>query len=104
VYAIIEAGGHQVKVEPGASVVIDRQPGQLGEEIVFERVLFVEKDGGDIFAGTPFVPDARVIGVLQGETKGPKIRVFKRKRRKGMRRTKGHRTQLTRVDVKEILL
>jgi len=91
VYAIIEAGGHQVKVEPGVSVVIDHRPGQLGEEIVFERVLFV-------------VPNARVIGVLQGETKGPKIRVFKRKRRKGMRRTKGHRTQLTRVDVKAILL
>ena len=103
-YAIIQAGGHQVKVEPGAHVFIDHRPCQPGEEVVFDHVLLVETDGGDVVAGAPFVPDARVVGVLQGDAKGPKIRVFTKKRRKGMRRTKGHRTQLTRVHVKEIVV
>ena len=54
-------------------------------------MLLVEKDGGEIVAGSPFVANARVTAVVDGEKRGPKIRVFKKKRRKGMRRTKGHR-------------
>ena len=52
-------------------------------------MLLVENDGGDVFAGAPFVANARVLAVVEGETRGPKIRVFKKKRRKGMRRTNG---------------
>ena len=52
-------------------------------------MLLVEKDGGEIVAGAPFVANARVVGVVDGEARGPKIRVFKKKRRKGMRRTQG---------------
>ncbi len=51
----------------------------------------------------PFVEGARVVGVVAGETRGPKIRVFKKKRRKGMRRTLGHRSELTRVRVTDIV-
>jgi len=65
-------------------------------------VLLVEKDGGQVLTGAPYVADARVIGVVSGEARGPKIRVFKKKRRKGMRRTKGHRSVLTRVMIREI--
>ena len=57
------------------------------------------KDAGDILAGAPFVANARVLGVVDGEARGPKIRVFKKKRRKGMRRTKGHRATFTRIRV-----
>ena len=57
-----------------------------------------------MLAGAPFVANAKVIGVVDGESRGPKIRVFKKKRRKGMRRTKGHRSTYTRVRVKEILV
>ena len=57
-------------------------------------MLLVEKDGGEVLAGAPFVANARVVAVVEGETRGPKIRVFKKKRRKGMRRTKGHRAVL----------
>ena len=53
------------------------------------RCSLLEKDGGEVLAGAPFVANARVVGVVDGETRGPKIRVFKKKRRKGMRRTKG---------------
>ena len=106
-YAIIESGGRQVKVTPGALVEIDRIDAQPGDEVSIDRVLFVQKDdkdGGAMFAGAPFVANAKVLAVVDGESRGPKIRVFKKKRRKGMRRTKGHRSTLTLVRIKEIQL
>lgn len=103
-YAIIQSGGRQVRVDPGAVVTLDRLAAQPGQEVTFDRVLFVEKDGGQVLAGAPYVANARVIGVVDGEARGPKIRVFKKKRRKGMRRTKGHRSVLTRVAIKEIVV
>jgi large subunit ribosomal protein L21 len=107
VFAIIESGGRQVKVTPGSIVEVDRVDAQPGDEVTIDRVLFVlndDKDGGEMFAGSPFVANAKVVGVVDGESRGPKIRVFKKKRRKGMRRTKGHRSTLTRVRIKEIQL
>jgi large subunit ribosomal protein L21 len=64
----------------------------------------VEKDGGEVVAGSPFVANAKVLGVVEGESRGPKIRVFKKKRRKGMRRTKGHRSTYTRIRVTDIVV
>src|SRR5205823_12667385 len=103
-YAIIQTGGRQVKVTPGAVVLIEGTAGEPGAELTNDRVLLVEKDGGEILAGAPFVAQARVVAVVEGEARGPKIRVFKKKRRKGMRRTKGHRATYTRVRIKDILL
>ncbi len=98
-FAIIQSGGRQVKVAPGTVITVDRFNARPGDEVSIDRVLFLEKDGGEVIAGAPFVANVRVIGVVDGETRGPKIRVFKKKRRKGMRRTKGHRSTLTRVRV-----
>ena len=103
-FAIIESGGRQVKVTPGSIVEVDRIDAQPGDEVSIDRVLFLEKDGGEVFAGAPFVANVKVLGVVDGESRGPKIRVFKKKRRKGMRRTKGHRAVYTRVAIKEILV
>ena len=103
-YAIVQAGGRQVKVTPGGSATLDGTAGEPGAELTFGQVLLVEKEGGEVLAGAPFVANARVTAVVEGETRGPKIRVFKKKRRKGMRRTKGHRAFYTRVTIKEILL
>lgn len=103
-YAIIKSRGHQVKVAPGGVVMVDGTVGEPGAELTLEEVLFVEKDGGEILAGAPFVANARITAVVEGEARGPKIRVFKKKRRKGMRRTKGHRSVFTRVRIKEILI
>lgn len=103
-YAIVQAGGRQVRVAPGATVVVDGTAGVPGAELTLDRVLLVEGDGGDVRAGAPFVPNARVLALVEGETRGPKIRVFKKKRRKGMRRTKGHRATYTRLRIKDILL
>ena len=103
-YAIVQCGGHQVKMSPGATLVVDRVDGEKGAEVSFDQVLMVEKDGGELMAGAPFLAGARVVAVVDGVARGPKIRVFKKKRRKGMRRTKGHRSTYTRVTVRDIVL
>ena len=103
-YAIVQCGGHQVKMIPGATIVVDKIDGEKGGEVSFDQVLMVEKDGGELMAGAPFLAGARVVAVVDGVARGPKIRVFKKKRRKGMRRTKGHRSTYTRVTVKDIVL
>ena len=102
-YAIVQCGGHQVKMVPGSTVTVDRLPGEVGADVSFDQVLLVAKDSGEIVTGAPYVADARVVGVIEAESRGPKIRVFMKKRRKGSRRTIGHRSDLTRVRVKEIV-
>ena len=103
-YAIIQSGGRQVRVSPGAMVDVDHFVGNAGDEVSVTNVLFVGKDGGDIVIGAPFVSGAKVVAVIEGESRGPKIRVFKKKRRKGMRKTRGHRSVYTRLLVKEIVI
>jgi large subunit ribosomal protein L21 len=102
VYAIIQAGGRQVKVAPGATVQVDGTVGEAGGKVTYEQVLFLAKDGGELLAGAPFVAGAKVLGVIEGEARGPKIRVFKKKRRKGFRKTRGHRAFFTRVRITDI--
>ena len=101
-YAIIQAGGRQMRVTPGGFATIDGTAGEPGAELTLGEVLLVETDGGEVMTGAPFVANASVRAIVEGETRGPKIRVFKKKRRKGMRRTKGHRSTLTRVRVTDI--
>ena len=103
-YAIIQSAGHQLKVSPGGTALVAGTIGEPGTEVTLDTVLLVEKDGGEILAGAPFVANARIVAVVDGEARGPKIRVFKKKRRKGMRRTKGHRAEYTRVHIKDIIL
>ncbi|MGH9163540.1 MAG: 50S ribosomal protein L21 [Vicinamibacteraceae bacterium] len=106
-FAVIQAGGRQVKVSPGAVVTVDRLTAEPGQEVHFERVLLVGPDSGDasgeVVVGRPFVANVRVVGTVQDEVRGPKIRVFKMKRRKGYRRTTGHRQTLTRVAIRDIV-
>jgi large subunit ribosomal protein L21 len=101
-YAIIQTAGHQLKVTPGGFATVAGTVAEPGENVTLEQVLLVEKDGGEILAGAPFVANAKIHGVVEGETRGPKIRVFKKKRRKGQRNTKGHRAVFTRIRVTEI--
>ena len=98
-FAIIQSGGRQVKVTPGSVVTVDRISAEPGTEVTIDQILFLEKEGGEMLAGAPFVANAKVTGVVDGEERGPKIRVFKKKRRKGMRVTKGHRSTYTRVRI-----
>ena len=101
-YAIIESGGRQLRVAEGAVIHVDRLDAQIGDEVEFNRVLFVEQETGSFVAGTPYVNGASVSGLVDGQTRGPKIRVFRKRRRKAWRRTLGHRAELTSVRIVRI--
>lgn len=103
-FAIIQSGGRQVKVAPGEVITVDRVDAEAGQEVSIDQILVVEKESGDVLAGSPFVANAKVLGIVEGESRGPKIRIFKKKRRKGMRRTKGHRSTYTRVRITDIVV
>ena len=102
-YAIIETGGLQFKVETGMKLNIPKIPGEVGEQIVIDRVLLTD-DGKDSVVGTPFVKDATVGATILEHGRDKKIIVFKRKRRKGMEKKQGHRQDYTRVEIGEILV
>ncbi len=100
-YAVIETGGKQYRVEPGDVIDIERLGDALdSDQVEFDRVLMV--GGGEVRVGTPAVDGARVTGTLLSEIRGPKIRIFKMKRRKGYRRSNGHRQDLHRVRIDNI--
>ena len=101
-YAIIQSGSRQTHVVRDCIITVDRLDGKVGDEITFDEVLFVDKGGGNFLAGAPHVASARVKGVVDSQERGPKVRVFRKKRRKAWRRTLGHRTALTRVRITEI--
>ena len=100
-YAIIETGGKQYRVSAGDVIEIERVAGTDGDRVEFSRVLMVGGDGS-VRTGTPAIEGAVVRGVALGESRGPKIRVFKKKKRKGYRRTNGHRQDLLRVRIEGI--
>jgi len=102
VYAIIQSRGRQLRVSPGAIVEVDGRLGDSGTEMTLEQVLLVAKDTGEVLAGAPFVANAKILGVVEGESRGPKLRVFKKKRRKGFRKTRGHRSVFTRMRITDI--
>jgi large subunit ribosomal protein L21 len=99
-YAVVRTSGKQVRVQPGDLVDLDLMDGEPGERIELAEVLMI---GGDaITVGTPLVLGARVVATIQGDTSGPKLRIFKFKRRKRYRNTKGHRQHFTRVKIDSI--
>jgi large subunit ribosomal protein L21 len=108
-YAVIETGGKQYRVAPGDVIDVEltgsADGNQNGDEnkVRFDRVLLVSGDSG-LTVGSPVVAGALVNASLVRAVRGPKIRVFKMKRRKQYRRTKGHRQDLQRVRIDEIRL
>jgi large subunit ribosomal protein L21 len=100
-YAVIADRGKQYLVREGERVRLDLLQQEAGSKIVFDKVLLVGGDKG-IQAGQPLVDGARVEAVVLGETKGPKLIVFHKRRRKFMRRKNGHRQHFTDVRVERI--
>ncbi|MCB1034855.1 MAG: 50S ribosomal protein L21 [Acidobacteria bacterium] len=102
-YAVIETGGKQYRVQPGDLIDIELISGveSSGAGVEFDRVLAVS-DGDAVKVGSPVVEGARVTGVLVNEVRGPKVLVFKMKRRKQYRRRRGHRQDLMRVRIEGI--
>jgi len=100
-YAIIKSGGKQHRVAQGQDIRLERLRGEVGDSIVFDQVLMTS-DGENVNIGNPYLENARVTGRLKGHGKGRKVVVFKYKRRKGYRRTRGHRQEYSLVKIDSI--
>ncbi|MBI2873000.1 MAG: 50S ribosomal protein L21 [Chloroflexi bacterium] len=101
-YAVVETGGKQYRVSPGATVDVERLPAQPGDLVEVGRVLMVGGDGG-VAVGTPVLEGAKVVAEVQSHGRGKKIIVFKFKNKTRYRRKQGHRQAYTRLLIKEIV-
>ncbi|KAB2962066.1 MAG: 50S ribosomal protein L21 [Thermoanaerobaculia bacterium] len=104
-FAVIETGGKQYRVEKGDVLDVELLPveNRQGEKLSFDRVLMVFGDGGTR-VGNPVIPGARVEATLVDEVRAPKVRIFKHKKRKGHRRRNAHRQDHLRVRVESIVV
>jgi large subunit ribosomal protein L21 len=100
-YAIIKTGGKQHRVSQGDEITVEKITGNKGDSLVFDEVLMVANEG-EFKIGAPILEGAKVVSEILEQTKGPKIVVFRMKRRKGYHKKTGHRQPLTRVKIKEI--
>ncbi len=100
-YAVIAAGGKQHKVAVGDRIKIEKVEAGVGEAVTFDEVLAVQT-GEELKVGRPVVKGARVVGRVIAQDKAKKVLIFKKKKRKQYRRTRGHRQSYTAVLVEEI--
>lgn len=99
-YAVVQTGGKQLRVRPGDEVDVELLVGQAGDRVELSEVLMI---GGDqVKIGTPHVEGAKVVATIQGESKGPKLRIFKFRRRKRYRLHRGHRQHYTTLHIDSI--
>ncbi|OEH84244.1 50S ribosomal protein L21 [Desulfuribacillus stibiiarsenatis] len=100
-YAIIETGGKQYKVEQGTELYIEKLDVEAGDVVNFDKVLFVAKDG-QVQVGSPTVANATVTAKVEKHGRGEKIIVFKYKSKKNYKKKQGHRQPFTKVIVETI--
>lgn len=101
-YAVIKTGGKQYRVAAQDVLNIERLDGEAGAKIEFAEVLMVG-NGDAIKIGAPTVAGAKVVAEVVEQTRGPKVIAFKKRRRKNSRRKRGHRQDLTKVRITEIV-
>ncbi len=100
-YAVIATGGKQVKVEEKDLITIERLIGNVGDKVSFTEVLAIG-EGAGLTLGTPTIASAKVEAEILDHLRGPKLVAFKMKRRKGYRKKKGHRQELTKLRILSI--
>jgi len=100
-YAIVETGGKQYRVEPGTVLRVETLPGEVGALVELKQVRLVQSDAG-LVVGQPLIKGARVNAEIMQQARTRSIMVFKKKRRKNYRRTKGHRQGFTQLRIKDI--
>jgi large subunit ribosomal protein L21 len=103
VYVVVRSGARQYRAEVGETVLVERLPAQVGQQVELDQVLLIA-DGERVAVGRPVVEGARVVATVVAQEKGPKIRIFKYHPRKRYRRRMGHRQRYTRLRVDEIVM
>ncbi|MDQ2940419.1 MAG: 50S ribosomal protein L21 [Actinomycetota bacterium] len=98
-YAIVESGGKQYKVEKGETLLLDRLPAKEGDKVDLRAVMFRD---GDVVTDPAELEKVKVEATIAEHLRGPKIRVFKYKAKKGYRRRAGHRSELTKVEITDL--
>jgi len=101
-YAIIEKSGHQHKVSPGDTIRVQKIENGSEKEINIDKVIFVSS-GENVSVGRPFVENALVKAEIQGNEKGAKDLIFKKKPRKGHKKLRGHRQNYTVLKITDIV-
>ncbi|MCK5384655.1 MAG: 50S ribosomal protein L21 [Alphaproteobacteria bacterium] len=100
-FAVIKTGGKQYKVQKDDKLLVEKLEGKDGDKIIIDQVLMVS-DGKKSTLGEPVVKGAKVEAKIVEQTRGPKIVVFKKKRRQNYRRKTGHRQDLTMIQITNI--
>jgi large subunit ribosomal protein L21 len=100
-YAIVSIAGQQFKVEKGKKVFVHRLPGEIGDDVTFDKVLLLSNDD-KVNVGAPYVPDAVVLAQIVSHLRGDKVLVFKKKRRKTYQKLNGHRQDFTEILIEDI--
>ena len=100
-YALVKTGGKQYRVSKDDTILVERLTAEEGEQIILDDVVMLG-DGDKVTIGTPLVDGAGVSATVVRQTRGPKIIIFRRKRRKNHRRTQGHRQDLTLLKIVDI--
>ena len=102
-YAVIETGGKQYRVQPGDTVVVEKIPGNEGDAVEFDHVLLLSDDE-NVAVGRPIIEGARVTGRIVDQGRAPKLIVYKFKRRKNYRKKNGHRQPFTAVQISDVVI
>ena len=100
-YAVIETGGAQHKVQPGEELTVEKLPVDEGAAVAFDKVLMLRGEG-DVQVGTPYLDGAVVHGTVMAQGRGRKVLVFRFKRRKDSKKLRGHRQNLSVVRIDSI--
>jgi large subunit ribosomal protein L21 len=100
-YAIVDIAGQQFKIEQGQEIFVHRLEGEEGANVEFDQVLLVDQDG-KVNVGTPRVEGAKVDAKIVAHVRADKVKVFKKKRRKGYQKESGHRQDLSKVLIEKI--
>ena len=101
-YAVIQTGGKQYRVAQGDLITIEKLEGVTGDRVEIASVLMIA-DGNQVTVGQPQLEQARVVGTIVRQERGPKILIYKHKRRKGYQKKQGHRQSQTLLRVNQIV-
>jgi large subunit ribosomal protein L21 len=103
-YAVFRTGGKQYRVGAGDKLRVERLPGSVGDSVAFDQVLLLQAPGEPVKLGRPLVGGALVEAKIVAQDLGPKIIVFKFRRRKNYRRKRGHRQPYTALEITKIVV